>query len=186
MRFFWIFFSKGGGGVLPIPKGCYHKKTRDFCLFLPKRGVSSNPYGFHHKKTVYFHMSSQIPCLKECIKKSNLLGFGALTMSMRILSKRNPGMSFTVLSPSWRWWWWFQEKYGIILQKKNWRAGLLTLKFFMKAKQINPKKTSQYHLFNSQALHCENAIWNIQILAVICSYPQIFDVLFCSLSSTRP
>ena len=30
------------GGVSPIPKGCYHKKTGDFGLFLPKRGVSPN------------------------------------------------------------------------------------------------------------------------------------------------
>ena len=58
------------------------------------------------------------------------------------------------------------SKYGIFL-RKTWRAGLLKLKFFMKTKQINPRKTSQNIFFNSPALHCENAIWNIQIFASI-------------------
>ena len=31
------------GGVQPIPKGCYHKKTGDFWIFSPKGGVSPNP-----------------------------------------------------------------------------------------------------------------------------------------------
>ena len=35
MRFVWIFFSKGG--VLPIPKGCYHKKLGILDIFA-KRG----------------------------------------------------------------------------------------------------------------------------------------------------
>jgi len=38
----FLEFFYEGGGVSPIPKGCYHKKTGDFGLFLPKRGVSPN------------------------------------------------------------------------------------------------------------------------------------------------
>ena len=48
-----------------------------------------------------------------------------------------------------------------------WRAGLLKLKFFMKIKEASRKKTSQNNFFDSPALHCENAIWNIQIFASI-------------------
>ena len=48
-----------------------------------------------------------------------------------------------------------------------WRAGLSKLKFFMKIKEASRKKTSQNNFFDSPALHCENAIWNIQIFASI-------------------
>ena len=41
LRFFWIFFYKGGGSHL-FQKGVIIKKTGDFGLFLPKRGVSPN------------------------------------------------------------------------------------------------------------------------------------------------
>ena len=64
----------------------------------------------------------------------------------------------------------FPHKYNKkchFFYKKMWRAGLLKLKFFMKIKEASRKKTSQNNFFDSPALHCENAIWNIQIFASI-------------------
>ena len=69
---------------------------------------------------------------------------------------------------------------------KMWIAGLIDLKFFMKTKEASRKKTSQNNFFISQALHCENAIWNLQIFSVIFSLPDIFDRLFWDQRSTRP
>ena len=69
---------------------------------------------------------------------------------------------------------------------KMWIAGLIDLKFFMKTKEASRKKTSQNNFFISQALHCENAIWNLQIFSVIFSLPNIFDRLFLDWCSTRP
>ena len=71
----------------------------------------------------------------------------------------------------------YDKKYGIFWQK-TWRAGLLNLKFFMRTKQIGPKKTSQNNIFDSPALHCENAIWNMKIFAFLNSLHQISEVLF--------
>ena len=69
---------------------------------------------------------------------------------------------------------------------KMWIAGLIDLKFFMKTKEASRKKTSKNKFFISQALHCENAIWNLQIFSVIFSSPNIFDRLFLDWCSTRP
>merc|ERR1719397_1648527 len=46
LRFFGIFFYKGGG-VSPIPKGCYHKKLGILGFFCQKGGS----YRFYQKKT---------------------------------------------------------------------------------------------------------------------------------------
>ena len=48
MRFFWIFFSKGGGSHL-FQKSVIIK-TGDSGIFLPKERVLPHPLGFYHKK----------------------------------------------------------------------------------------------------------------------------------------
>ena len=57
---------------------------------------------------------------------------------------------------------------------KSWSAELIDLKFFMKTKKVRCKKTSQNNFFISQALHCENAIWNLQILRILFQNCPIF------------
>ena len=70
--------------------------------------------------------------------------------------------------------------------QKTWIAGLINLKFFMKTEEASCNKTSQNNFFISPAIHCENAIWNMQIFSVIFSSPNIFDRLFSDWCSTRP
>ena len=79
----------------------------------------------------------------------------------------------------------YDDKYGIFLQK-TWRAGLWNPKFYMKTQEASCKKISQNNFFHSAALHCENAIWNLQIFSVIFSSSNIFDMPFWDLCSTRP
>ena len=55
-------------------------------------------------------------------------------------------------------------KYRIFLQK-TWIAWLTTLKFFSHADEVPPYKRLENDFFVSGAIHCENAIWNIQIFA---------------------
>ena len=57
-------------------------------------------------------------------------------------------------------------KYMIFLQKTG-IAWLTTLKFFSYADEVQPYKRPENHFFVSRAIHCENAIWNLQIFASI-------------------
>ena len=56
----------------------------------------------------------------------------------------------------------------------------------MKTEEASRNKTSQNNFFISPAIHCENAIWNLQIFSIIFSSSNIFDVLFWDKCSTRP
>ena len=55
-------------------------------------------------------------------------------------------------------------KYRIFLQK-TWTAWVTTLKFFSRAHEGPLWKSPENDFFVSGAIHCENAIWNIQIFA---------------------
>ena len=76
-------------------------------------------------------------------------------------------------------------KYRIFLQK-TWIAWLTTLKFFSHADEVPPYKRLENDFFVSGAIHCENAIWKIQIFAFNLCELKYLHGLFWKVCSTHP